>query len=47
MRLFPASRCMSEVYRRISTKDTTEQMPPASSNLKRLSPYEVELITNG
>ncbi|SDG90770.1 PSD1 and planctomycete cytochrome C domain-containing protein [Mucilaginibacter sp. P25] len=42
--LVPGDPMQSEVYRRISTKDTTEQMPPASSNLKRLSPYEVQLI---
>jgi hypothetical protein len=35
---------MSEVYRRISTKDTSEQMPPPSSNLKKLTPFEVDLI---
>ncbi len=34
----------SEVFRRIMTKDTSEQMPPPNSNLK-LSKFEVELIT--
>ncbi|HEY2583420.1 MAG TPA: PSD1 and planctomycete cytochrome C domain-containing protein [Mucilaginibacter sp.] len=35
---------MSELFRRISTKDTSEMMPPANSNLKRLTPHEVSLI---
>ena len=42
--LVPGKPDQSEVYRRISTQDTAEMMPPAASNLKRLSPYEVELI---
>lgn len=42
--LVPGDPMLSEVYRRISTKDTTEQMPPPSSNLKKLTPYEVDLI---
>jgi hypothetical protein len=42
--LVPGDPDLSEVYRRISTKDTAEQMPPASSNLKKLSPFEVELV---
>ncbi|TSD67302.1 DUF1553 domain-containing protein [Inquilinus sp. KBS0705] len=42
--LVPGDPMMSEVYRRISTKDTSEQMPPISSNLKSLNPYEVEII---
>ena len=42
--LVPGDPMLSEVYRRISTKDTTEQMPPPSSNLKKLTPFEVDLI---
>lgn len=42
--LVPGKPDQSEVYRRISTQDTAEMMPPPASNLKRLSPYEVELI---
>lgn len=42
--LVPGSPEMSELFRRISTKDTSEMMPPASSNLKRLTPHEVSLI---
>lgn len=42
--LVPGDPGLSEVYRRISTKDTAEQMPPVSSNLKKLTTYEVELI---
>jgi hypothetical protein len=42
--LVPGSPEMSELFRRISTNDTSEMMPPANSNLKRLSPHEVELI---
>jgi len=42
--LVPGKPDLSEVYRRISTQDTAEMMPPPASNLKRLSPYEVELI---
>ncbi|AMR33193.1 hypothetical protein A0256_18100 [Mucilaginibacter sp. PAMC 26640] len=42
--LVPGDPDLSEVYRRISTKDTAEQMPPVSSNLKKLTSYEVELI---
>ncbi|WP_221284657.1 PSD1 and planctomycete cytochrome C domain-containing protein [Mucilaginibacter sp. SP1R1] len=42
--LVPSEPDLSEVYRRISTPDTTELMPPPSSNLKKLSPYEVDLI---
>jgi hypothetical protein len=42
--LVPGSPEMSELFRRVSTSDTSEMMPPANSNLKRLSPHEVELI---
>jgi hypothetical protein len=42
--LVPGEPGQSEVYRRISTQDTTELMPPPASNLKRLSAYEVDLI---
>ena len=42
--LVPGEPDLSEVYRRISTQDTTELMPPPASNLKRLSAYEVDLI---
>lgn len=42
--LVPGSPEMSELFRRISTKDTSQMMPPASSNLKRLTPHEVSLI---
>ena len=42
--LVPGEPGLSEVYRRISTQDTTELMPPPASNLKRLSAYEVDLI---
>jgi hypothetical protein len=42
--LVPGSPEMSELFRRISSNDTTEIMPPANSNLKRLTPHEVDLI---
>jgi hypothetical protein len=42
--LVPGEPGLSEVYRRISTQDTSELMPPPASNLKRLSSYEVDLI---
>jgi hypothetical protein len=42
--LVPGSPEMSELFRRISTNDTSEMMPPANSNLKRLTPHEVALI---
>jgi len=42
--LVPGSPEMSELFRRISTDDTSEMMPPAASNLKRLTPHEVALI---
>src|SRR5271165_430860 len=42
--LVPGSPEMSELFRRISTNDTSEMMPPAVSGLKRLTPHEVDLI---
>jgi len=42
--LVPGSPEMSELFRRISTNDTSDIMPPANSNLKRLSQHEVDLI---
>lgn len=42
--LVPGSPEMSELFRRISTKDTSDMMPPANSNLKRLNQHEVDLI---
>ena len=42
--LVPGSPAMSELFRRVSTNDTTEVMPPANSNLKRLTPHEVDLV---
>lgn len=42
--LVPGNPILSELYRRVSTKDTAEQMPPPSSNLKKLTPFEVDLI---
>lgn len=42
--LVPGSPEMSELFRRISTNDTSDMMPPANSNLKRLTPHEVDLV---
>ena len=42
--LVPGSPEMSELFRRISTGDTSEMMPPANSNLKRLTEHETDLI---
>lgn len=42
--LVPGSLKLSEVYKRISTDDSTTMMPPPASNLKRLTPFEVSLI---
>src|SRR5580698_895788 len=39
--LVPGSPEQSELFRRISTGDTSDMMPPANSNLKRLTPHEV------
>src|ERR1700712_1357536 len=37
--LVPGNPILSELYQRVSTKDTSEQMPPPSSNLKKLTPF--------
>jgi hypothetical protein len=42
--LVPGSPEMSELFRRVSTNDTSEMMPPSNSNLKRLTPHEVDLV---
>ncbi len=42
--LVPGSPEMSDLFRRVSTSDTSEMMPPSISNLKRLTPHEVDLI---
>src|SRR3569832_363066 len=42
--LVPGDPGASEVYRRITSTDSSEIMPSPKSNLKRLSPYEVALI---
>src|SRR3984885_14207038 len=42
--LVPGSPEMSELFRRVSTNDTSDMMPPANSNLKRLTPHEVDLV---
>jgi len=42
--LVPGSPEMSELFRRVSTNDTSEMMPPANSGLKRLSPHELAII---
>ncbi|MBS1532592.1 MAG: PSD1 domain-containing protein [Bacteroidetes bacterium] len=42
--LVPGDPGASELYRRITTSDSSEMMPEPKSNLKRLSPYEVALI---
>ncbi|HZY35907.1 MAG TPA: PSD1 and planctomycete cytochrome C domain-containing protein [Mucilaginibacter sp.] len=42
--LVPGSPEQSELFRRISTGDTSDMMPPANSNLKRLTPHEVALV---
>jgi hypothetical protein len=41
--IVPGNSAGSEVYRRISSSDTSQRMPPVSSNLK-LNDQEVELI---
>ena len=41
--IIPGKPDQSEVYRRISTADTADVMPPIKSNLK-LNPHEIELI---
>ncbi|MDB5024325.1 MAG: hypothetical protein JWP78_2080 [Mucilaginibacter sp.] len=42
--LVPGSVKLSEVYQRISTDDSTTMMPPPGSNLKRLNPFELDMI---
>jgi hypothetical protein len=42
--LVPGSLKLSQVYLRISTDDSTMMMPPPGSNLKRLTPFEVDMI---
>ncbi|HEY9003681.1 MAG TPA: PSD1 and planctomycete cytochrome C domain-containing protein [Mucilaginibacter sp.] len=42
--LVPGDPDASELYRRITTTDSSEMMPSQKSNLKPLTPYEVKLI---
>ncbi|MBV8391147.1 MAG: PSD1 domain-containing protein [Mucilaginibacter sp.] len=42
--LVPGDPGASELYRRITTKDSSDMMPTVKSNLKPLSPYEVKLV---
>ncbi|CAN5201480.1 DUF1549 and DUF1553 domain-containing protein [soil metagenome] len=42
--LVPGNPQLSELFLRVSTKDTAQMMPPASSGLKRLTPHEVDLV---
>ena len=42
--LVPGDPGASELYRRITTTDSSDMMPTVKSNLKPLSPYEVKLI---
>ncbi|MBS1520649.1 MAG: PSD1 domain-containing protein [Bacteroidetes bacterium] len=42
--LVPGDPSASELYRRITTTDSSDMMPTVKSNLKPLSPYEVKLI---
>jgi hypothetical protein len=42
--LVPGDPDASELYRRITTADSSEMMPAVKSNLKPLTPYEVKLI---
>ncbi|MDB5136225.1 MAG: hypothetical protein JWP37_2828 [Mucilaginibacter sp.] len=42
--LVPGEPSLSEVYRRITTSDSADMMPPVKSNLKHLNPFEVDLI---
>jgi Protein of unknown function (DUF1553)/Protein of unknown function (DUF1549)/Planctomycete cytochrome C len=42
--LVPGEPSLSEVYRRITTSDSTDMMPPVKSNLKHLNPFEVDII---
>ncbi len=43
--LVPGRPDLSELFKRVATKDTSNIMPPVSSNLKRLSPFEVDIIS--
>src|SRR5215475_4622096 len=42
--LVPGDPGASELYRRITTTDSSDMMPTVKSNLKPLTPYEVKLI---
>jgi hypothetical protein len=42
--LVPGSPEQSELFRRVSTGDTSDTMPPSNSNLKRLTPHEIDLV---
>ena len=42
--LVPGDPGASELYRRITTSDSSEMMPSVKSNLKPLTPYEVKLV---
>ncbi|MDO6432196.1 PSD1 and planctomycete cytochrome C domain-containing protein [Flavitalea sp. BT771] len=42
--LVPGRVDLSELFKRVSTEDTAEIMPPVSSNLKKLTQNEVDLI---
>lgn len=42
--LVPGDPGASELYRRITTKDSSDMMPTVKSNLKPLTPYEVKLV---
>ena len=42
--LVPNNPKLSEVFLRVSSQDSTIMMPPPSSNLKRLTTHEVDLI---
>src|SRR6201996_4704622 len=42
--LVPGDPDLSEVYRRITTSDSADMMPPVKSNLKRLNDYEISLV---
>jgi len=42
--LVPGSPEQSELFRRVSTGDTSDMMPPSNSNLKRLTPHEIDLV---
>ena len=42
--LVPGDPGASELYRRITTTDSSDMMPTVKSNLKPLTPYEVKLV---